>query len=215
MEGKMGLHEETRVTVIGLGYVGLPCAAMLANAGCKVTGMDINPEAVRTINEGDIHIRERGLDILVRAAVQRGNLRASTQIHKADVYIIAVPTPITPDKSSDITIVLKAVESVAEVLERGQMVIIESTCPPLTCENHVGPFLKQATGLDHGVDYDLVYCPERLLPGSIVEEIVQNDRVVGGTSDVASERAARLYAKIETGQILKTDATTAEMVKLM
>ena len=203
------------INVIGLGYIGLPTAATLANAGFDVLGVDVRPEIIATINAGDIHIQEPGLDILVRAAVQRGRLRAAPEPSRADVFIIAVPTPIHADKSPDLSFVEAATRTIAPVLQKGNLVIVESTVPPRTCADVVGPILEERTGLKHGADYDLAHCPERVIPGQILTEIIHNDRIVGGTTAAATKRTAALYGSFVKGKLLETDATTAEMCKLM
>ena len=209
------MKEHPTVAVIGLGYIGLPTAATLANSGLEVIGIDVNPEIVETINQGDIHISEQGLDILVRAAVQRQSLRAATQVQIADIHIIAVPTPITPDKKPDLSYVEAAAKSIASVLRPGDLVILESTVPPRTCTGVVGPLLEKLTGLRHGEDYGLAHCPERVIPGKILHEIIYNDRIIGGTTPEATERTATLYRRFVKGELLLTDATTAELCKLM
>ena len=203
------------INVIGLGYIGLPTAATLANAGFDALGVDVRPDIIAKINAGDIHIQEPGLDILVRAAVQRGKLRAAAQPSRADVFIIAVPTPIHADKSPDLSFVEAATRTIAPVLEKENLVIVESTVPPRTCVDVVAPIIEQMTGLKHGADYDLAHCPERVIPGQILTEIIHNDRIVGGTTVEATKRTAALYGSFVKGRLLETDATTAEMCKLM
>ena len=201
--------------VIGLGYIGLPTAATLANADIDVTGIDINSEVVETINQGNIHISEHGLDILVRAAVQRQNLKASTEIKMADIHIIAVPTPITGDKKADLSYVKEAAKAIAGVIKPGDLVILESTVPPATCTNIVGPIIQEISGLDHKMDYYLAHCPERVIPGKILNELINNDRIIGGTTHEATQKTADLYRRFVKGELLLTDASTAEMCKLM
>ena len=203
------------INVIGLGYIGLPTAATLANAGFDVLGVDVRPEIIAKINAGDIHIQEPGLDILVRAAFQRGKLRAAAEPGIADVFIIAVPTPIHADKSPDLSFVESATRTICQTLKRGDLVIVESTVPPRTAEDVVAPIILELTGLNHGADYDLSHCPERVIPGQILNEIINNDRIVGGTTPAATRRTSELYATFVKGRLLETDATTAEMCKLM
>ena len=210
-----GSKQKSVINVIGLGYIGLPTAATLANAGFEVLGVDVRPEIIAKINAGNIHIQEPGLDILVRAAFQRGNLRAAAEPSCADAFIIAVPTPIHADKSPDLRFVEAATETIASVLQKGNLIIVESTVPPRTCLDVVAPLIERLTGLKHGADYDLAHCPERVIPGRILTEIIQNDRIVGGTTPAATQRTAALYASFVKGKILETDATTAEMCKLM
>ena len=201
--------------VLGLGYIGLPTAATLANADIDVTGIDINQDIVDTINLGNIHITEHGLDILVRAAVQRQSLKASTSIQIADIHIIAVPTPITVDKKADLSYVKEAARTIASVIKPGDLVILESTVPPATCTNIVGPIIQEIAGLDHKQDYYLSHCPERVIPGKILNELINNDRIIGGTTHEATQKTADLYKRFVRGELLLTNASTAEMCKLM
>lgn len=203
------------ISVIGLGYIGLPTAATFANAGYQVIGVDVRPEVVDAINRGEIHIAEQGLDILVRAAVQRGKLRASLEPRPADVHIIAVPTPICEDKSFDASFIEAATHLVAKVLKPGDLVIVESTIPPRTCVDVVAPLIETLTGFRHQGDYLLAHCPERVIPGKILHEIIYNDRIIGGASPEATECTAALYGSFVKGQLLKTDIITAELCKLM
>jgi UDP-N-acetyl-D-mannosaminuronic acid dehydrogenase len=205
----------TTVQIIGLGYIGLPTAAVMAHAGIHVHGVDISQRAVDAINAGQIHIHEDGLLEVVKSAVEAGLLQASTTPSHANVHIIAVPTPINPDKSPDLSYVESASRSIATVLRRGDLVILESTVPPRTCLDVVGPILKELTGLSHETDYDLVHCPERVIPGRILHELVHNDRIIGGTTLRATQRAKQLYVSFVQGELLETDATTAETCKLM
>lgn len=204
-----------KVNVIGLGYIGLPTAATLANAGFDVLGVEVNPKIIEKINTGSIHIQEPGLDILVRAAFQRGKLRASADPEEADAHIIAVPTPINEDKSPGLSYVEAASKTIARVVRAGDLVVLESTVPPRTCEEVVAPILYEATGLRADRDYFLAHCPERVIPGKILEEIIHNDRIIGGVAPEATKRTVELYASFVKGKLLETDATTAEMCKLM
>lgn len=202
------------IGVLGLGYIGLPTAATLAQAGYSVRGFDISREVVGTINGGSPHIVEHGLNQLVAEAVRSGRLVASTELAPCDVYIVAVPTPIHPDKTPDLDAVRAATETVVRVLAPGQLVIVESTVPPRTCLDVVLPILESGSGLRHG-DFHLAHCPERVLPGRILEELIANDRIVGGVTPEATRGAASLYASFVKGEILETDVTTAEACKLM
>ncbi len=203
------------VNVIGLGYIGLPTAATLAGTGLQVTGIDINQRIVDTINSGNIHISETGLAVLVKRVIKRGKLVATSQITPADIHIIAVPTPIDSNKRADLTYVKEAAKSIAQVLKPGDLVILESTVPPATCTNVIGPIIKELAGLDHLHDYYLSHCPERVIPGKILQELKNNDRIIGGTTPKATQKSAELYARFVKADLLKTDATTAEMCKLM
>lgn len=209
------MKKTTTISVIGMGYIGLPTAATFANVGYTVAGVDIRSEIIEAINSGEIHINEQGLDILVRAAVQRGNLCASVRPKMADIHIIAVPTPIQSDKKPDLSYVKSATRTISEVLKPGNLVIIESTVPPRTCTDLIGPLIEEKTGLKHESDYHLAHCPERVIPGKILHEIIYNDRIIGGTTPEATKRTSELYSSFVKGQLLETDATTAEMCKLM
>ncbi|MGA9121240.1 MAG: nucleotide sugar dehydrogenase [Bacteroidota bacterium] len=207
------------VCVIGLGYIGLPTAALLANNGMKVTGVDNNEEVIDTIRKGNVHIDEAGLRTLVQAAVRSGMLEVSLTPTESEAFIIAVPTPIQADTRPDLTHVFDAVALVCPVLKAGDLLIVESTVPPGTTET-VARFVKthrpdliQNSAID-GLKIDVAHCPERVLPGRILKELVENDRVVGGITPQATNRAAQLYNRIVSASIHKTSATTAEMVKL-
>ncbi len=201
------------VCVLGLGYIGLPTAALLATHGYRVLGVDTDLRIVETIKQGGIHIEEPGLQTLVRAAVQSGNLQAAAAPTPCEVFIIAVPTPINNEKKADMGYVRQAAESLASVLKTGDLVILESTSPPGACETLVKPILERS-GLCVGPDISLAHCPERVLPGRILTELIANDRIIGGIDVRSAERARALYARFVEGEIFLTDATTAEMVKV-
>lgn len=203
------------VCVLGLGYIGLPTASILASNGFSVLGVDVDPRIVETVNRGEIHIEEPGLRTVVHAAIQSGNLRATLAPEACDAYIIAVPTPLTHGRQPDLSYVRRATEQVATVLTPGALVILESTSPPGTTRDLVAPLLESATGLKAGVDFTLAYCPERVMPGRILRELIENDRVVGGINAESAARARDLYAAFVGGDIFLTDATTAEMVKVL
>jgi UDP-N-acetyl-D-mannosaminuronic acid dehydrogenase len=203
-----------KICVIGMGYIGLPTAGTFAANGVKVVGVDINPRVLSTLQDGKLHIVEPGLDELFRKAIQSGNLVFSKTPVEADAYIIAVPTPFKENKKADMSFVISAAESIVPHLTRGQLVVLESTSPPRTTTDLLVPILEQS-GLKAGRDFLLAYSPERVLPGQILRELVENARVIGGI-DPASARAGRdLYSVFVKGEIVLTDATTAEMVKLM
>jgi UDP-N-acetyl-D-mannosaminuronic acid dehydrogenase len=204
---------ELRVCVVGLGYIGLPTASLLGTKGCAVHGVDVSREVVETINAGRIHIEEPDLDLLVKSAVQAGRLRASTAPSSADVFVIAVPTPIRADKSPDLSMVECAARSIAPEVRRGNLVILESTSPVGTTDGVVARILREA-GLVVGEDVFVAYCPERVLPGRILSELVDNDRIVGGVDDASTEVALEFYQSFVRGEVVGTDARTAEMVKL-
>jgi UDP-N-acetyl-D-mannosaminuronic acid dehydrogenase len=202
-----------KICVLGLGYIGLPTASVLASNGYRVLGVDVSPSVVNTVNAGNIHIEEPGLHMVVRAATQSGNLRAALEPEPCDVFIVAVPTPLNADKTADMTYVRRATESIVPHLRRGALVILESTSPPGTCTDLMLPILEMS-GLRAGEDFYLAHCPERVLPGRILKELIENDRVIGGFDAASAERARELYASFVEGKIFLTNATTAEMVKL-
>jgi len=208
------------VSMVGLGYIGLPTAAMLASRKIKVIGVDINQHAVDTINRGEIHIVEPELDIIVQAAVTQGYLRATTKPEPADAFLIAVPTPFKGDHEPDLSYVEAAAKSIAPVLKKGDLVILESTSPVGTTEQ-MADWLAQARNdlsFPHQVgevaDVNIAYCPERVLPGKVVHELVSNDRVIGGMTQRCSQRATELYKTFVEAECIPTNARTAEMCKL-
>ncbi len=208
------------VSVIGLGYVGLPTAAVIANRGIKVTGVDSNRKIVEEINRGDVHIVEPDLDILVRSAVTSQKLTAVNEPKEADVFIVAVPTPFTDGHKPDLRYLEAATVAMSAVLKKGDLVILESTSPVGTTEKIASiigterPDLKVPTGPDSPGDIFVVHSPERVLPGRVLLELVENDRVIGGISDACSARALEFYKLFVNGECLVTDARTAELVKL-
>lgn len=203
-----------KICIIGLGYIGLPTASMLATNGCSVSGVDINVEAVNTINEGRIHIEEPGLEELVKAAVLSRNLKAYTQPQAADTYIIAVPTPVKEDKKACMDYVEAATNAILSLLKPGNLVILESTSPPETTTKLMVPLLEK-TGLKIGEELFVAYCPEKVLPGQIIRELVENKRIVGGINQKSAQMAKEVYETFVKGEIILTDSTTAEMVKVM
>lgn len=226
-ERQQSVPAETQVVhgslaVIGLGYIGLPTAAMFASAGLDVTGVDINPRAVAAVNAGTAHIEEGELDELVARCVQAERLRASTTPVAADNFIIAVPTPVGHDanRAPDVSYVEAAGRSIAPVLKKGDLVILESTSPVGTT-GMLAELLAQArpdltfphqSGTE--ADVCIAYCPERIIPGRMLQELVENDRIIGGMTERCSERAARLYKAFVRGTCHISDDRTAEMVKL-
>lgn len=211
----------TTVCMIGLGYIGLPTAAMFAARRTRVIGVDINQHAVDTINQGRIHIVEPELDMIVHSAVTQGFLRATTAPEPADAFLIAVPTPFKGDHEPDVSYVEAAARSIAPVLRAGNLVVLESTSPVGTTEQMVRWLAQERPDLrfpvDGGsgpVDVNVAYCPERVLPGQVVRELVANDRIIGGLTPRCAERATALYRIFVEGQLLVTNARTAEMCKL-
>ncbi|MCB2214166.1 nucleotide sugar dehydrogenase [bacterium] len=200
--------------VIGMGYIGLPTASVFAGHGLKVTGMDINKGIIEHLKAGELHIFEPGLQKIFQEAQQSGNLTVSTTVSPADAFIIAVPTPFYEDKRADLRSVVAAAESIVPHLKKGNLVILESTSPPRTTTDIVAPILEKS-GLKTGEDYLLAYSPERVLPGKILEELVGNARVIGGVNRASAEAGRDLYKTFVEGDIILTNATTAEMVKLM
>ncbi|MET3107071.1 UDP-N-acetyl-D-mannosaminuronic acid dehydrogenase [Oxalobacteraceae bacterium GrIS 2.11] len=208
------------ISVIGLGYIGLPTAAMFASRKIKVVGVDVNQHAVDTINAGKIHIVEPELDMLVHASVKEGYLRATTKPEPADAFLIAVPTPFKNDYEPDLAYVESAAKSIAPVLQKGNIVILESTSPVGTTEKmmhwlaEARPDLKFPIDGQTDIDIHISYCPERVLPGRVVHELVDNDRIIGGITPECSQRAAQVYQIFVQGQLLFTNVRTAEMSKL-
>lgn len=199
-----------RVCVVGLGHVGLPTAALLAQAGLEVIGCDTAPRVVETVNRGEAHIAEPGLGGLVSEAARAGRLTAQATPAEADAFLIAVPTPVDEARRADLSALEAAVEAIAPRLRADNLVVIESTCPVGTAEQ-VGAWIA---AIRPGLPIHLATCPERVLPGDALREIVANDRVIGGLSPACAEQARRLYARFVTGALTLTDSRTAEFVKL-
>ncbi len=211
-----------QVAVIGLGYIGLPTAALLASYGWSVCGVDVSQKVVDTVNAGGVHIEERDLDTLVQRAIAAQTLVASCEVPTASFYMIAVPTPLGPDNAPDISYVEAAARAIAPKILPGACVIVESTSPVGTTER-VAQIIAEARpdlmvprdGSNDEADIALAYCPERVLPGRIVNELVHNDRVIGGVTPACAERAAVLYTSFVKGDCLYTTARVAETVKLV
>ncbi|MHB0938410.1 MAG: nucleotide sugar dehydrogenase [Armatimonadota bacterium] len=214
LEQKIDLRT-ARIAILGLGYVGLPTSLVFAHAGFNVTGVEINPQLIEQLNAGTVKIPEPGLQEYLEEAMAAGRFRATAEVPEADVFVITVPTPLTAECRANLDYVRAAARSLAPRLRRENMVILESTVPPGTCERVIGPLIEELTGLRHGEDYDLLHCPERVAPGDALAEIMRNDRVIGGTTPAAAERGSRLYRTFVQGELLLTTATTAELVKLM
>ncbi|ANI85102.1 UDP-N-acetyl-D-mannosamine dehydrogenase [Kosakonia oryzae] len=210
----------TTISVIGLGYIGLPTAAAFASRHKQVVGIDINSHAVDTINRGEIHIVEPELSSVVKAAVDGGYLRASTTPVAADAYLIAVPTPFKGEHEPDMTYVEAAAKSIAPVLTKGALVILESTSPVGATEQMADwlaaarPDLTFPQQAGEAADVNIAYCPERVLPGQVMVELIKNDRVIGGMTPVCSARASELYKIFLEGECVVTNSRTAEMCKL-
>ncbi|WP_417792226.1 UDP-N-acetyl-D-mannosamine dehydrogenase [Stutzerimonas xanthomarina] len=208
------------ISVIGLGYIGLPTAAVFASRKKRVIGVDVNQNAVDTINRGEIHIVEPDLDMVVNAAVTEGYLRATTKPEPADAFLVAVPTPFKGDHEPDLGYIESASKAIAPVLKKGDLVILESTSPVGATEQMAAWLAEARPDLtfpqSHGEDSDIriAHCPERVLPGHVLRELVQNDRVIGGMTPKCSEAAASLYKIFVQGECVITNARTAEMCKL-
>jgi UDP-N-acetyl-D-mannosaminuronic acid dehydrogenase len=208
------------VSVVGLGYIGLPTAAVLASRGIEVIGVDVSDKAVETINAGKIHIVEPDLDIVVRSTVSVGKLRATTVPEPAQVFMIAVPTPFKEDHQPDLSYIKAATQAISSVLEKGNLVILESTSPVGTTEkiatwlSESRPDLSFPQQKGINADINIAHCPERVLPGYVLQELVTNDRVIGGMSPICAEKAKALYKTFVKGECYITDSRTAEMAKL-
>ncbi|MEA3450299.1 MAG: UDP-N-acetyl-D-mannosamine dehydrogenase [Bacteroidota bacterium] len=228
MKNSKKAHNKGDICVIGLGYIGLPTAALLANRGYQVHGVDINQNTIDTINRGEIHIVEVGLDAFVHSAVKSGHLKADTKPNLADVFIIAVPTPFHPHEETEIPepnidYVISATKAIAPYVQEGNIVILESTSPVGTTDK-VAEVLKETRSelfSDDNSAFDIrhsklfiSHCPERVLPGRIMVELVENDRIIGGIDDASTNATVAFYKTFVEGELLKTDAKTAEMTKL-
>ncbi|WP_298269683.1 UDP-N-acetyl-D-mannosamine dehydrogenase [Geobacter sp.] len=218
--------QRQKIVVVGLGYIGLPTASMLATKGHQVLGVDVNEAAVNTINEGNIHIVEPDLDILVRSAVNSGNLKASLTPEESDTFILAVPTPFMAvdgnPKAPDISYVEAATRAIAPFLKAGNLIILESTSPVGTTERigaivaeHRPDLTTSSQPLAASSQIFIAHCPERVLPGHIIRELVDNDRIIGGIDKASAEKARELYKTFCNGNIFLTDSRTAEMAKLV
>ncbi|MFQ7521529.1 MAG: nucleotide sugar dehydrogenase [Terrisporobacter sp.] len=197
-----------------MGYIGLPTATMFSCYGHKVIGVDVNEKVVNNINKGKIIIEEPNLEELVEDVVKKGNLIASILPKESDVFIISVPTPIKDDKTSDMSYVISATKSIVKYLKEGNIVVLESTSPVGTTEEVVKPIIEES-GLKVGRDIMLGYCPERVIPGKIIYELKNNDRVIGGIDKKSAEEIRKIYKTIVDGNIYLTDCKTAELCKLM
>jgi len=203
-----------KLCVIGLGYIGLPTAAMFAANGHDVLGVDVNERILEALERGEAFFSEPGLAEVVRWTVSAGRLIPAREPQPADAYIICVPTPVNPDHSADLSYIERAVRAILPVVRKGNMVILESTSPPGTTRNMVCGILRES-GLKPGKDLFVAYCPERVLPGRILTELVHNSRVIGGINTESAVKVRNLYSCFVRGEMYITDATTAEMCKLM
>lgn len=208
-----------KVVVMGLGYVGLPTAALLASRGMQVVGIDTNLEVVDSVNNAQNHVSEPHLDTIIKSVIQTKCLRAEIKAEPADVFIIAVPTPFNQAHEPDLQFVEAAADSIATVLEKGNLIILESTSPVGTTEKIAQRLSRLRADLimptqSDTPDVAIAYCPERVLPGRVLLELVENDRVIGGITPHCSKRASDLYKTFVRGKCISTNAKTAEMVKL-
>jgi UDP-N-acetyl-D-mannosaminuronic acid dehydrogenase len=205
-----------KIVVMGLGYIGLPTASMLATKGHEVLGVDINPETVDVINRGEIHIVEPDLDLMVRSAVNSGNFRAALEPEEAETFILAVPTPFkangSQEKVPDIQYVEAATRAICPILQDNNLIILESTSPVGTTERVREVIQENRPELN---EIYVAHCPERVLPGQILRELVDNDRIIGGVDKASSEKALELYKTFCNGKVYLTDSKTAEMAKLV
>ena len=205
--------KEPDVVIIGLGYIGLPTAALIASKKASVHGVDINPEVVDTINRGEIHIVEPELDTAIASAVHDGYLKAALKAVAADTYLIVVPTPFKANNEPDISFVKAATKGIIPLLKKGDLFIIESTSPIGTTEKMKSLIYSERPDLKESIF--IAYCPERVLPGNVMYELVENDRVIGGVDNASTDKAAAFYSKYIKGDLHKTNARTAEMCKLV
>ena len=210
----------SRVSVIGLGYIGLPTAAVIASRGVEVLGVDVSEHAVNTINQGKIHIVEPDLDMLVQAAVTTGKLKASLTPEPAEAFMIAVPTPFKENKTPDLSYIRAALENIAPVIAKGNLIVLESTSPVGTTDKisawlaELRPDLVMPHQDPDKADVFIAHCPERVLPGRVLQELVSNDRIIGGITERCAQKAVALYHLFVRGECLLTNARTAEMAKL-
>ncbi|MEI6603370.1 MAG: nucleotide sugar dehydrogenase, partial [Clostridia bacterium] len=205
-----------KVCILGLGYIGLPTSAVFSSIGCEVVGVDVFPSIVDKLNSGKIHIEEPGLEEIISKAVANGTFRASLTPEQADVFIVTVPTPNFDDalKSCDLSYVIKASQSIVPFLKKGDVVVIESTVAPRSTEDFIKPIFEEA-GFHIGEDLYLAHCPERVLPGQILYEIIYNNRIVGGITPACTEKVASIYELFVKGTVYRTEAKTAELSKCM
>lgn len=209
-----------KISVLGLGYIGLPTATMFASYGAHVVGIDVNQHVVDTINQGRIHIVEPGLEEEVKKVIETGHLKAAIKPEQADAFLIAVPTPFKGDHEPDLSYIKAAATALAPVLEKGNTVILESTSPVGATETMLGwlremrPELAFAAEDSEECDIYVAYCPERVLPGQVMHELIENDRIIGGINKVSAEKASEVYRIFVKGELLVTNARTAEMSKL-
>lgn len=205
-----------KITVLGMGYIGLPTAIMFANHNQDVLGVDVNPQVVEMLQNGQVHIEEPGLQEALNQAVEQENFRVGLTPKPADVFIVAVPTPNNDDalKSCNLDYVLSAVEMILPCLSSGNTIIVESTIAPRSMEDFIKPLVEKA-GFTIGKDVFLVHCPERVLPGQVIHELVYNNRIIGGVTPACTEAGKQVYGVFVKGELIEAKASVAEMAKLM
>ena len=204
-----------KICIIGQGYIGLPTAALFAKNNCEVVGVDINEEMINNLNQGIIHIEEPGISNIIKNAVENKVYTASLTPEKADAFIITVPTPyIAENYSCDLSYVITACENILPYLEKGNTVIIESTIAPMSTDETIKPIFEKA-GFTIGEDLYLAHCPERVLPGKIIEELIHNNRIIGGVTPDCAKKACEVYGQFVKGELILTEAKTAELSKCM
>ncbi|WP_436894789.1 nucleotide sugar dehydrogenase [Mammaliicoccus sciuri] len=203
-----------KLSVTGLGYIGLPTALLFASKGIEVTGVDVNEAVVEKLNNKELHIEENGLQQLLEQTVDSNNFKASTAVEQSDYYIIAVPTPHLKDNSCDVSYLKDAIMKLKNIIKKGDTIIVESTIGPRTMEDIVQPMIE-SFGYTVGKDIYLAHCPERVLPGKIIHEMIHNNRIIGGITEACTKKAIELYKQLVQGKLLETRASTAEMSKLM
>ena len=206
-------RKETKVCVVGLGYTGLPTATILASSGYTVHGVDVKPDVIELINSGHAPMTEPDLDMLLQAALSTGRFRAYAEPSEAEVYILCVPTPCNADHSADLTFVMDATQSIARFVKPGDIVVLESTSPPGTTDQ-VAKLLYMESNVPAG-SLHVAHAPERVLPGRVLREVVENDRVIGGVDKSSTEKTIEFYSTFVSGELHGTDAKTAEVVKLV
>tara|TARA_B100000315_G_C14584915_1_gene592481 strand:+ start:952 stop:2190 length:1239 start_codon:yes stop_codon:yes gene_type:complete len=205
-----------KVVIIGTGYVGLPLAIVLARKGFQVVGVDIDENIISAINNGVLTIKEKELNKIFQEKVVKKNLKGSTIPCRADIFVIAVPTPLLKrKKQADLSFVIDGLHSILPFLRKGNLIIVESTIPPLTCMDVITPIIEENTKMEVGSDIYLAHCPERILPGDVFNEIVQNDRIIGGVNSESNKIALEMYSSFVEGEIYETDDVTAELCKLV
>ncbi len=202
------------ICVIGLGYIGLPTACILASNGYNVLGIDIDEKIITKLNSGKVHIEELELEEVFLNVSSNGKLRVSQNLEKSDIFIISVPTPLNQKNKADLSYVINAADKVKDYIGKGNLIILESTSPPGTTRKVIGSMILENTGLKAGEDYYLAFCPERVLPGKIIYELINNDRIIGGINKESAEKAKEIYSSFVKGRILLTDLETAEFTKL-